>query len=145
MGDIYKVNELEEQKVNKPMTKHRELFTSILHTVPMIQDISLFEESGDMSFSVPVKDVGLTLDDFQKHHREIFSHFVVDFMGELFLRENLNSFVPCLTSMKPDLYLHAVSHSNHQRFGMKFEKGSLIFRFHISLLQKILTEDFKNM
>lgn len=145
MGDLYNVNEIEKHKLSKPITKYRDLFTSIMHSIPVIQDINLFDDSGDISFSISSKDIGLSLDDFQKYHQEIFSHFVVDFVGELLVRENLSSFVPYLTSMKSDLYIMAVSHSNHQRFGMKFDKGDLTFRFHISLLQRILTQDFKNV
>jgi hypothetical protein len=145
MGDLYSVNEIEKQNISKPITKHRDLFLSIIHSTPVIQAINLYEDSGDMSFSISAKDIGLSLDDFQKYHQEIFSHFVVDFVGELLVRENLNSFVPYITEMKSDLYIHAVSHSNHQRFGMKFDKGELTFRFHISLLQRILTQDFKNV
>lgn len=145
MGDYDRVNELEEQKLGrqKAVARYRELLSSIIRSSPVIQSIADCDEQGDISFSVNLKDLGLTNDDFYKYHKEIFSNFVVDFIGELLIRENLPLFVVNLTSIKHDSYLSAVSRCNHKRFGMKIEKGNMVFRFHISLLQEILTEDFK--
>lgn len=146
MGEDYKVNEIEQQEIQghpKQVTRHRELLSAVINAAPKLQYISSCDESGDMSFAVNIKEVGLSNDDFYKYHREIFSNFVVDFIGELLIRENLQLFAPHITSMKSDTYLDAVSHCNHKRFGMKIEKGCMVFKFHISLLQEILTEDFK--
>ena len=138
------VNELEEKKSTrqKNVARYRELLSSVIRSSPSIHSIVDFDDQGDMVFSVNLKELGLTNDDFYKYHKEIFSNFVVDFIGELLIRENLPLFVNFLTS-NPDSYLPAVSHCNHKRFGMKIDKGNMVFRFHISLLQGILTEDFK--
>lgn len=146
MGDYDRVNELEEQKLgrSKTVARYRELLSSVIGSDTVIQSITDSDDQGNISFSVNLKDLGFKSNDFYKYHREIFSNFIVDFLGELLVRENLPLFVVNITSMKHESYLNAVSCCNHKCFGMKIDKGNMIFKFHISLLQEILTEDFKS-
>lgn len=148
MGDTYNVNEIDKSAESccnrqKPLTKFRELLSLIVKTTPQITAISDCEEDGDMSFTINLKDLGLTSDNFCKYNKEFFSNYIVDMLGELLIRENLQLFANHLTGLKTDYYMSAVSRSIHKRFGMKIEKGIMTFYFHISLVQDILTEDFK--
>jgi hypothetical protein len=146
MGEEVKVNELEIKKEHgMQVSHHRDLLALLTKVTPSIKFISDCDINGDMSFAVLLKDIGLEAEDFYRYHRELSSNLIVDCMGELLIRENLSLFVPYLTSMQHDSYLSAVSHSNHKRFGMKVKKELMVFGFHISLLQEILTEDFKNV
>lgn len=148
MGDIDNVNKIDKSTESccdnqKPLTKIRELLSIIVKTTPKIVSISDCEENGDMSFTINLKDLGLTSDNFCKYNKEFFSNYIVDMLGELLIRENLHLFASHLTNLKTDYYVSAVSRSIHKRFGMKIEKGLMTFYFHISLAQDILTEDFK--
>ena len=40
-------------------------------------------------------------------------------------------------------YISYVNRFEHNGFGLKFINNQFIFSFHISLLQRLLTEDFK--
>lgn len=147
MGDISNVHEIDNSIPtscnNKTSTKFRELLSLIVKSTPQIVSITDCEEDGDMSFTVKLKDLGLSSDNFSKYNKEFFSHYIVDMIGELLIRENLSLFAKHLTSLKTDYYISAVSRSIHKRFGMKIESGLMTFYFHISLAQDILTEDFK--
>ena len=144
MEDIY-MNDIELEKVReqKASTRNRTVLAKFLSASPKIQYISEPDENGDMVFVINTKDIGMNNEYFEKYCKEIFSNFVVDFMGELLIRDNLAMFVPYITSMKCKDYLKAVGYCRHIRFGMKREKEKMVFRFHISFLQEILTEDFK--
>ncbi len=149
MGDISNVNEIDKKSEpccnrQKPLTKFRELLSIMVKSTPQIISIADCEEDGDMSFTINLKDLGLTADDFCKYNKEFFSNYIVDMLGELLIRENLQLFANRITGLKSDYYMSAVSRSIHKRFGMKVEKGVMTFYFHISLAQDILTEDFKH-
>jgi hypothetical protein len=148
MGDIFNVNEIDKSseslcKKQKPLTKFRELLSKIIKTTPKITNITECEENGDMAFTINLKDLGLTADDFTKYNKEFFSNYIVDMLGELLIRENLQEFAGHLQRLKTKFYINAVSQSIHKRFGMKVKDGVMSFYFHISLIQDILTEDFK--
>jgi len=148
MGDGFNVNEIDQSTESccnrqKPLTKFRELLAIIVKSSPKIISVTNCSEEGDMSFTISLKELGLSSDDFSKYNREFFSNFTVDLLGELLIRENLNMFASRITGLKTDYYMSAVSRSIHKRFGMKIEKGLMTFYFHISLVQDILTEDFK--
>jgi hypothetical protein len=147
MGEQY-VNEIDKQTESccnkqQPLTKFRELLSLLVKSTPKIVSISDCEENGDMSFVIPLKELGMTADHFTKYNKEFFSNYIVDMLGELLIRENVHLFANHLTGLKTDYYVSAVSRSIHKRFGMKIEKGFMTFYFHISLVQDILTEDFK--
>ena len=127
----------------KPLTKIRELLSLVIKSTPKVVSISDCEENGDMSYTINLRELGLTADNFAKYNKEFFSNYIVDMLGELLIRENLHLFAEHLTGLKTDYYVNAVSRSLHKRFGMKIEKGLMTFYFHISLIQDILTEDFK--
>jgi len=126
------------------ISKHRELLAIVLNNkIPHIQFITEIDKQGDILFNINLEDVGLTRDIIVKYNKEIFSNMFADLLGELLVRENIQDFAIKLTKLDCDYYLEALSHKNHVRFGMKIDKGFMVFRFHISLLQNILTEDFK--
>ena len=128
MGELYNVNEIDKKTEScsnkqKPLTKFRELLSLIIKTTPQIISITDCEENGDMSFVIPLKDLGLNAYHFSKYNKELFSNYIVDMLGELIIRENLHLFASHLTRLKLDYYVSAVSRSIHRRFGMQIEKG----------------------
>ena len=68
---------------------------------------------------------------------------MADFLGELLVRENINKFAEILTKVPNIDYAVVVNKYKHTRFGMRMKGDGFIFKFHINLVQKILTEDFK--
>jgi len=128
----------------KAFTKHRELLSIVIDTkIPHIQYITEIDRQGDILFNVNLEDIGLTREVLFKYHKEVFSNLFADFVGELLVRENIHDFAVKVNKLDFNYYQEALTHKSHVRFGMKIDKGFMVFRFHIALLQDILTEDFK--
>jgi len=101
---------------------------------------------GNVQCIVPLSDLGLTQDDFYMYRNELFSPFIVDFMGELTIRHNLGFFINQVLSRNAYEYIRAVSCHTHQHFGMRLNATGegMILLFHISIVQSILTENIKS-
>lgn len=107
--------------------------------------------NGWIYFSVYMKDVGLTLSDFRQkgskdsYGRELFSNYMMDFIGELLLRANMDKFLSFVFSIDENEYLYLVELEKHKRFGAELDTKNhkITLCFHVSILQTILTEDFK--
>ena len=131
----------QENISNMPLTNYRELFSKFIVSNPSIK----LEEvvRGDVTFSVAIKDMGLSCQDMQKLRTEIYSYLAVNFIGELLVRENINQFGKILTKINKEQYSDVVNGYEHKKFGLKIRRNRLYFCFHISLVQSILTEDFR--
>jgi len=130
----------------KTSSKYRELLSIVIDIKsPQIQFITEIDKQGDMLFNVNLEDIGLTKEIVAKYNKEIFSNLFADFVGELLIRENINDFATKIKKLKFTDYQEALSNKEHSKFGMKIEKDFMVFKFHIALLQNILTEDFKNI
>jgi hypothetical protein len=126
--------------------KYRELLSIVIDIKsPQIQFITEIDKQGDMLFNINLEDIGLTKEIVAKYNKEIFSNLFADFVGELLIRENINDFATKIKKLKFIDYQEALSNKGHSKFGMKIEKDFMVFKFHIALLQNILTEDFKNI
>lgn len=102
--------------------------------------------SGWIQFSVDVINFGFTSDEIRfVYNKEIFSNFIIDFLGEFLVRTNINLFLTEVLSINEEEYLYLASKEKHKRFGAKINENysRLTLTFHVSLLQHILTEDFK--
>ena len=148
MGNILKDNKDNLETNNSLPLKEsgiRHLLAQLAKKQPKIVSISEYDEGGDMRFVVNLIDLGISIEDYYKYNKEFLSNFMIDFIGELLIRENIELFLPKLANvnLERDAYISAVSKSIHRRFGMRLEKGIMTFSFHISLIQEILTEDFK--
>ena len=125
-------------------SKYREVLSIVVKNVPKVINIGDWDKDGDMTFSVSMTDFGMTYKDYRAYENEVFSYFIVDFLGELIIRENLKIFADKLKSYGLDNYMTSLHESGgHKRFGILTQKGKLIFTFHVSLLKDILTEDFR--
>jgi len=145
--DDYVKSIKEEVKTQKDIPKdkiksnYRELFSRFMISYPPIKVESVVD--GEVSFSVAIKDVGLSYQDIQKFRAELFSYITCNFVGELLVRENINEFANILTKLNKKTYADVVNGSEHKKFGFKIMRNRLFFFFHISLVQSILNEDFK--
>lgn len=131
--------------------KWKELLEKIVASDYSIESITWKkDESGNMngivSFAVPLKTLGLTAYECKcTYNRELFSDFIMGFIGELYLRNNLEKFVERVLGMNYKEYVDTVSSKNHEFFGAVFneKKGVFELSFFASLIQRIITEDFK--
>jgi hypothetical protein len=140
-----KINEESKSKVQKRQSsRYRTLLRKMVYSCPEVTIIDDDNEDGDVIFSVSMEDMGLTMADYIKYKPEIFSNYIVDSIAELLVRENLDAFSQILTKMDTESYTTLIGKFEHRRFGMKIIKSHFVFRFHISLLQTLLTEDIKN-
>ena len=138
-----KNNIKKEPKSSDCPNKLREILKHIVNTPePKIQILNNGEGDGDVKFSVSRKYLGISYDTLLKYRAEIFSDYVANFLGELLVRDNIEEFAKILTGMLGDKY-SVVNEYEHRKFGMEILRDEFIFIFHISLLQSILTEDFK--
>lgn len=126
----------------KKHKKFRELFSKIIFSSTEINIVDKCDTEGDVIFEVPMRSIGVSYDTLINYRNEISSDFAANFIGELLVRENIDRFAKIMTDLKED-YTDRVNKYIHGRFGMKIYKDKFILRFHISLIQRILTEDFR--
>jgi hypothetical protein len=88
-----------------------------------------------------MKSVGVTYDVMVDYRDEVVSGLVSNFIGELMIRENIDKFAKIIMELG-DNYLDRVNKFHHEGFGNRIWKDKFIFTFHISLVQRILTEKF---
>ena len=131
MKNNYKIN-----------SRFRNLLNFIMLNPPPVEIIEI-KNDGDIIFSILTADIGLSFGNYIKYKTEILSSFFANFLGELLVRENIDQFTPILTNIKDEKYLSTVNGYTHTKFGIKIFQDKFIFTFHMSLLQSILTEDFK--
>ena len=98
---------------------------------------------GDVKFFVLKKDMNVSGEFFIQYKNEIMSDFVVNFTGELLVRENIGKFTKILMGVECGDYEGLVNKFEHRKCGVQVFNDRFIYSFHISLIQKILTEDFK--
>jgi len=122
-------------------SNYRELLLKFIVSSPVIKIEKI--DGGDVSFSIGIKEIGLSCRDVEKYRTEIYSYLAVNFMGELMVRENINVFAKILTKIDKNVYSDVVNSYEHRKFGLKMFRSRLHFYFHISLVQTILNEDFR--
>jgi len=140
-------------KENKKPTKdgrYREFLSIVVKSEPSQIFIhkhgpthSIIDKNGNVSFTLTLTDIGLNRDNYLKHKSEMLSRFCINFIGEFLVRENLDQFAELLTGSDLGEQTKIINSRDHIRFGLEFRQGGLTFIFHSSLLQQILTEDFK--
>lgn len=129
----------------KKLSRLRELMKAIFSAEPSIKILEGgCDAEGDIHFEVLTDSLGIDYNNLLKYKPEISSDFFVNFIGEYLVRENMEAFVKVAENLK-DSYHSVVNKYEHKKFGMKIQRGKLIFIFHISLIQGILTEDFKRV
>ena len=138
-------NNISKSMENKDIIspRFRELFCIFLSSVPKIDICDKVSDDGDVRFVVSKDDIGLSFEDIIKYRSEIFSGFCANFMGELLVRENIDRFAKVLVHFNKEPHSSAADRYIHRKFGMEVVRDKFIFVFHISLLQSILTENFK--
>jgi hypothetical protein len=131
---------------NKPKktSRFKELFMSIAKSDPEIKIIDGCDSEGDIHFEVLVSTMGLDYNNLLKYKPEISSDFFVNFIGEYLVRENIERFIRVAEELK-DEYYGVVNKYEHKKFGMKIIRDKFMFIFLVSLIQNILTEDFKRV
>jgi hypothetical protein len=122
--------------------RFRELFGIILAGQAEIKSIENCDPEGDISFEVPMKSLGITYEVLSEYRDEISSEFVANFIGEILVRENKDRFVKLMTDLGGNYY-DTVNKYAHRKFGMKVYKECFVLRFHVSLIQSLLTESFR--
>jgi hypothetical protein len=133
-------NILEVSK-HKP-SKFRELICKVL-SMPSNAEVVITkcDDEGDIDFEVNMKAIGITMDTLIHYRNEISTQSVVNFIGELLIRDNIDKFAKLIIGLKNN-YADTVNKHNHGKFGMKIHREKFIVSFHISFVQRILIEDF---
>jgi hypothetical protein len=127
-------------------SRYREIIEKFISNPPKTLSIGGLDEKGDMTFSICMKDIGLAYKDYRNYENEFFSRFIIDFIGELIVRENLNEFVNNMNGYGVEEYTSVVeAYGSHKQFGITAQKGQLIFKFHVSFIKHILTEDLREI
>jgi hypothetical protein len=104
-----------------------------------VEDVS---PNGDVVFSANLDDLGITRGDLK--HPILKTRFFVNFVGELFVRTNADTFISILTGFDQKLYDKIICNCKHTDFGMSVNNAERLakWQMHISLVQQILIEDF---
>jgi len=136
---------LEKDNVDKSsrFKKVREVVSNIIASSPTIKIIEKINEKGDVKFEVPMQEMAISFETMISYQSEIFSDYMANFLGEMLVRENIDEFAKIITGIDSDHYNELVNKYDHRVFGMQIVKNKVVFSFHISLIQRILTEDFR--
>lgn len=121
----------------------REILTSIMTAdKPQKIVIDSVSPNGDVVFHVTLKDCGL--DKSICEGTTASKRFLVNFLGEFFVRENIVKFAKILWGLDPALERKMLYSANHQDFGMVVDNkmSKIIFQMHLSLVREITTELF---
>lgn len=137
-----------KQKGRDRMDKRREFFIRVLsfvdHPHVKILDPKPCSEEGDIRFEVLISDIGFSYGEFGEYKALIFVPYAGNFIGELIVRENISTFAEIIVGISSEEYAPLVQKTyDHKNFGIEIYRNRIIFSFHISLLQSILTEDFE--
>ena len=117
------------------------VLTKVTQSEPKVT-VEEVRSDGDVIFSVPLSDLGLKPE-------TVLGNLVVDtgffqnFVGEYIVRKNIDQFDALLAGIDAGAYENMVCANEHTDFGMVASKDTVRFSMHISLVQKILTEDFR--
>lgn len=134
---------------NSKCFKYRGFLEEFLKKTPEITNIRIKDNESitecDIQFSVKASDVGFFLDrDYLFSSNKILSRFILNFIGEFLIRENISKFIPLIKGIPNDKIIDEINFKNHRNFGSSIMRnGNMVFSFHISLLMEILTEDLK--
>jgi len=124
---------------------YRDLILKIISSLDCPINIRSFDEKeGKIVFSVSLECMEMPYEYIISHKNRLFCNFMANFMGEFFIRENMNKFAEIVTNLEFEKYNTAVSGKEHRNFGLDYINGSLVFAFHVSLIQSILFENIKN-
>ena len=134
---------LKESSIYK-MSRLRELFSYVFSENPKITILDGCNSEGDVRFEISMEALGLNYNKVIRLKSEISNDFFINLVGEYLVRENMSEFMKIIGNLKDD-YHSVVNKYSHKKFGMKIIKDKFIFIFHISLIQNILTEDFKKV
>jgi hypothetical protein len=142
------VKQVKTENINKPNinSAYRHILNIIINNPPSAIEVGDWTKVGDINFSIKLKDLGLEYDDFDKYEDEFLSYFVIDFIGELLIRENSSIFIEKLQDYNFAYYENVVEEFGmHKNFGVKIKNGRLVLTFHVSLLERLLTESYRDI
>ena len=127
-------------------SRYREVLTAVVNNPPETILLGGWDEKGDLTFSIAMTDIGLEYKDYGDYEDVFFTYFVVDFVGELLVRENIDLFVEKLKNVNVKAYEKSVEDFGiHKRFGLRTDRGRLVFKFHMSFLSNILTDNLREV
>jgi len=131
---------------NKNSIQLREILVSLCSIVPKIKITNPCDENGNVVFEAYTESAKDIYDFFLKRKSEfqVYTNFIANFTGELLIRENIDVFAKIIMDLKKS-YSNKVTKFKHKTFGMTIFDNKMVFKFHISLLELILTEDVKRM
>lgn len=139
-----------DNKAGKAVTVYPggELFNAItrmLNEPTPVKIIFAGDLSGDVVFEVKLLDLGLDSSLAALSHSFYSSNSYANFMGEIFLRNNMDVFAERL--LGKGNYDGLVRSYRHRNFGLKSSKDgeSLHFTFHISLFYNLLNESLSQL
>jgi hypothetical protein len=130
---------MEYREAGMPKTI-KEVIVAVASSNPKIEVESVHPD-GDVVFIMKLKDLGLLKTDLENQFMR--TRFLVNFLGEFVVRDNLAIFATILTGLPPTEYEKIITNSRHTDFGMVFDRlgGIIKFQMHISLVEQIMTED----
>lgn len=135
------------ERTSETKSRIRELMAIVIASDLTVEEVSIVQEgdvsSGYVEFSIPIESTGLTGDTMKRFKREIFTSMFIDFVAELAIRENLEAFLKEMSHIKLVDYTNVIGNRRHGNAGMCIKGNSMVFTFHLSLLQDILVSDFK--
>ena len=160
-----KGNKVKKEQMSEKLTKDegkdkdkcfhcRKMIEKFIQTKSNIKSVSFVKtknendelvKTGDISFSVFMDEMGFDKETYLKYEKEFFSNFMIGFLGEFLVRENISTFVEKILEVEPQDFIQTISSKIHKKFGISVQGNVVTFTFHVSLLPKILTEELRSL
>lgn len=102
--------------------------------------------TGFVDVTIDTKELGIPFKMYTSKFGKVLSTLhMVNFIGEMVVKTNINKITSEVLKVNSTKFLEITNASSHLNFGVKYDFTSknIIFIFHISLLPRILTEEFK--
>jgi len=117
-----------------------------IYDIIMQKDVN-GKTDGTTVFAVDLSTLFLSMEEcYTFLSKELQSAFIMNFIGELFVRANLEKFLDIIMNLSKEEYDNAFDSSKtNVNFGVFLEENSttMQFMFHLSLVQSLITEDCK--
>ena len=120
------------------------LLARILRCNPPI-GCEAMSRDGDVEITVPLRSLGMCRNKMAKTPLTRTTFFI-NFLGEILVRKNIGVFAKMLDEIDAKQYDSTVNCYKHRHFGMYLDEHEVLrFQFHISLAQRILTEEMSDI
>jgi hypothetical protein len=130
---------------NENKDKYRELIKILISFSPEIKNLEIHQDisgelNGLISFEINTFEAGISTGVFYKYKKYLFSQFIIRFLVNLIIRENLDDFSELIRSFDFEM-IQLIEDTRIINCGMKINNEVTTFTFHLTQLLDLIKEN----